>query len=229
MNEIAAPHASANSRHRWVLVAVLVAAATLLTVLGASLQPRSAMAAKPVAKDGKIYACYKVRGKPKGSMRMLLGTRHCKRGERRVAWIAAPSAGQPGPSSNPGAKGDRGARAEPGPEGDNDLAGLEASVGDLNVKIAALEGALSKISTGDLAGVLAKLEGISHTDLLGAIAAPAQLATVCGQVSGLVDQVNLLRNGLTGPLQTLTGTLLGPIFGSVEVPAALQPFCCPEP
>ena len=115
----------------------LVAITALVgAVLTAMVFVGSASAAPPVGKDGKIHACYRAKGKQKGAMRIVSGNR-CRRGERRVAWIAAGAAGtpgQPGARGGPGPQGPAGAPADP--------ALLEARIAALTLKIDDLEGLL---------------------------------------------------------------------------------------
>jgi hypothetical protein len=67
-------------------------------------------AARPlVGKDGRIYACYKVKGKPRGALRVVKGRKaRCRRGERKVAWTVVASTGRPGSEGSGGAHGSQG-------------------------------------------------------------------------------------------------------------------------
>jgi hypothetical protein len=65
-----------------------------------------ASAHKIVGRDGKVHACYRVKGKPKGAVRLVHRRARCHRGERKVAWPvtgATGQAGATGPSGGPGA------------------------------------------------------------------------------------------------------------------------------
>lgn len=116
----------------------LVAITALVgAVLTAMVLAGSASAAPPVGKDGKIHACYKAKGKRKGAMRIVSGNKRCRRGERRVAWIAAGAAGRPG---QPGARGGSGPQGPAGAPADPAL--LEARIAALTLKIDDLEGLL---------------------------------------------------------------------------------------
>jgi hypothetical protein len=42
----------------------------------------------PGGKNGTIQACYRVKGKPKGALRVVPAQQRCKRGERKVVWSA---------------------------------------------------------------------------------------------------------------------------------------------
>lgn len=62
-----------------------------IAMLGWHLESGSA---KPrIVKDGKIHACYKVKGKPRGALRVVKGRKgRCRRGERKVSWRVRPLA-----------------------------------------------------------------------------------------------------------------------------------------
>lgn len=197
---------SENPRFRIAAFATLIATGILLLAgLGGS------AIAGPVKKDGKIYACYKVKGKPRGAMRVLFKGKRCKRGERRVAWIAASSAHatqQSGSNGQPGSTGQQGTAGE----GDSELS---ARVNDLNLKVEGLE---------------AILKGVTNEDLAKAVAATPLVEEVCGQVSTLTSQSNLLGEELDSLVGILDGVvLLGEIFGVIDVPEALDPFACATP
>jgi len=197
---------SENPRFRIVALATLIATGILLlTGLGGS------AIAGPVNKDGKIYACYKVKGKPRGAMRVLFKGKRCKRGERRVAWVAAssPSVGQQsGSNSQPGSTG------QPGAAGENSSE-LSAQVSNLNLKVEGLE---------------AILKGVTNDDLTKAVGSLPAVESLCGQVPDLAKQANLLGGGLNGLIGVLTGVpLVGDVFDGVPVPdpLELEEFDCP--
>jgi hypothetical protein len=70
------------------------------------------------------------------------------------------------------------------------------------------------------------VDGLTNAELLDAVGAAPVLESVCGEVSGLITQSNLLGDSVDSLVTTLTGTLLGPVFGSVDPPDALDPFTC---
>jgi hypothetical protein len=85
---------------RYSALSAIVLAALLLVFAPA------ASAHKIVGHDGMIHACYKVKGKPKGAMRVVRGRAKCRRGERKVAWrVQGPAAqtGATGATGSPGA------------------------------------------------------------------------------------------------------------------------------
>jgi hypothetical protein len=239
MNEIAVP----NARFKpLTLVAVAISSAAVAILLGASLSP--ALAAPPVASDGTISACYKVKGKPKGSMRLLVKGKRCKRGERKVKWIAASSgpAGVTG-DGNAGAQGTPGTSGQSGGDSSTEAA-LNAKIAALTLKVDSLEGVLDGVTNGDLTGVVSKLDGVTNSDLTGAVDAVAGLTnaqlleavgavpvleSVCDQAASLTAQSNLLRGEVGDLVTTLSGSLLGAIFGGVSLPPALDPFACATP
>lgn len=242
MNPIAAPHASVKAP-----VALLVAAVIFLVAMVGT-----AGAAPPVGKDGKIHACYRVKGKPKGSLRVVPGNR-CKRGERKVVWSVAGSSGQTGANGQAGTtvSGQQGQGGSNGAAGSNEatlkteIAGLELKIaglegllqgvgkGDLNGllgRVNGLEGILDGVTNSDLTGMLDTLDGVTNTELLDTVASLPALDLVCEQNEKLAEQVNLLR-GVVG------GLGLAPaleIIGLLEIPTLptaldLNQFGCPAP
>lgn len=234
MNGIAVPHARVKTS-----IALLAGTAIFLVALVGT-----ASAAGPVGKDGQIHACYRVKGKPKGSLRVVPTSARCKRGERKVVWSVAGSSGQAGSTGQAGTGGQSGSSGTNGSSSPNEAA-LKTEVSSLSLKLEALEGILSGITHSDLAGSMATLNGLDNVKLLGAVDAVGGLtngqlldavdavplvADVCDQASALTSQSNLLRTGLNGLTTTLSGSLLGPIFGGVSVPPALtDPLTCPTP
>src|SRR5262245_53107830 len=100
------------SRTRLSLAVIGVLAAVAALSLACLATP--AAGAPLVGKDGKLHACYKVRGKAKGTMRLVRPRAHCRRGERKANWSIAGPAGQPGQN---GSKGETGAPGAPGESG----------------------------------------------------------------------------------------------------------------
>lgn len=92
------------------LVALLVGATLLLAGLA-----ESTAAARVVGKDGTLYACYRVKGKPKGAVRLVAKNAHCKGSERKVKWAMF---GGPVVPGAPGAQGPVGQTGATGPAGD---------------------------------------------------------------------------------------------------------------
>lgn len=222
METTAAPRPFAPRSLGIVSIAALGAALTLFACVAG---PAAAKQRSFVGGDGKIHACYRVKGKPKGMVRVVRGGNHrCRRGERRMAWSVAAAPGAPGAS---GAGGQAGS-GTPGASATGDSA-LEAQVNALTAKVAALEGLLQGVTNQDLAGMLATLNGVTNAQLHEAIDAVPLLETVCDQAAALTTQSNLLGTEFENLVTTLTGSLLGAIFGGISAPAALEPFSCPAP
>jgi hypothetical protein len=104
----------------------------LLILLGFAL---GAPAHKIVGNDGKIHACYKVKGKPKGALRAVRGRAKCRRGERKVAWAVSGPAAQTGAT---GAVGGPGADAAT-------IAALSERVDALTARVEKLEGVVEAV------------------------------------------------------------------------------------
>lgn len=207
MKENAAVHGFAN---RWkgpsslVLVGVV---AVLLICFGGT-----AAAAGPIGKDGQIHACYRVKGKPKGELRVVRSARaHCRRGERKTSWSLAGSAGLAGTGSA-GSAGGQGTAGQSAAAGSSDEAALKAQVGALSARVETLEGVL---------------DGVTNGALLGAIAAVPAVESLCDQSTALTKTANELGAGLGALVSVLKGTVLGSIFGGVGVPGELSAFSCP--
>src|SRR3954447_18329042 len=85
-----------------------------------------ASAAGIVAKDGKIHACYKAKGKGRGTLRVVRnGKVHCPKRWKKVAWYA---------SGVPGGQGEAGAPGSAGEGGTNGSSGLPGTTGTVVVK-----------------------------------------------------------------------------------------------
>lgn len=115
-----------------LLFAVIALAVGLTLVFGGA-----AGAKPPIGKDGKIHACYRVKGKPKGMVRVVKSPKaRCRKGERKVAWVAAGAIGAAGVPGPPGSA---------GPSGAASTATLEAKVADLTARLQSLEGVLAGV------------------------------------------------------------------------------------
>lgn len=120
-----------------VLVVVLVASLALFAWIGEA-------AARPlVGKDGKIHACYKVKGKPRGALRVVKSRKaHCRKGERKVAWTVAGASGQPGANGPQGSHGSPSTSAQQSSQSSalsEQISLLAARVDSLEEKLAAVE------------------------------------------------------------------------------------------
>ncbi len=186
----------------------------------------TALAASPVGKDGAIHACYKVKGKPKGTLRVVGAQKRCKRGERKVVWSAAGQNGSSGSAGQNGSSGSgqTGQTGTNGTSSPNEVA-LKTEIASLNVKIEGLEKILGGLTNGDLLGVVNTVKGLDNADLTETVKALPLVSSLCLQVPLLTEQNNLLRTvigglGLSAPLEAI-GLLKIP-----ALPAALDPFNC---
>lgn len=201
----------------------------MVGLFSALLLAGDAGAATSLIKNGKINACYKVRGKAKGSMRLLAGKGHCKHGERKLSWSVAGttgaqgatgaqggegSQGSTGPQGNPGAKGESGSGG-----GGATLANLETKVASLNAEVQALEDLLEGVGTGDLSGVVNKLNGITGTQLGDAVSSVPIVSSLVPKVSSVEGLLTGVGSGdLSGAVSKLsgvTGTQLNETVGDL--------------
>ncbi len=186
---------------RLSLAVVATATAFVLALTGSA-------AAKPlVGQDGKIHACYRVKGKPKGGLRVVKSAKaRCRRGERKVAWVASGAIGQ---SGAPGASGHQGAQGPNGSSSSSSI--LEEKVLTLTERVEDLE---------------AILQGVTNSQLLAAIDSVPVLAALCDQTAALTEQTGALGEALEG--LSLNALLLG-LGGALNIPGlpeALPDFSC---
>jgi hypothetical protein len=200
-----------------------VAGALALAVLVSStlLLGTSSAAAGVVARDGKIHACYKAKGKGKGTLRVVRRAKaKCPKRWKKVAWSVA---GTPGP------QGEAGARGETGPAGAQGIQGLPGR--NENVVVNELEDKVTELLT-KVQSLEAILKGVSNTQLKEAIAAVAKVealettvGSLCTQTGALTTQANSLLGSMEG-LNTILDTLLV-AFTPPSLPAPLGSFSCP--
>jgi len=200
-----------------VTLALLVAVA-----LCAAMIAGTAGAAKLVGKDGRVYACYKAKGKARGAVRLVPKHAHCKKGSKKISWGVTGPAGESGQSGENGGNGEGGSAGETGATG---AKGLEAKVQSLTEKVASLESVLKGITNADLLGMLSKLNGISGSQLQEAVASVVKVNALCTEATALTDQVNAVGESLGG-LELVTA-LLVTLERTVPVPAPLSSFSCP--
>jgi hypothetical protein len=86
------------SRLSLLFVAGLVASAALLSTAG------GAGAASPIGADGTVHACYKAKGKAKGTLRVVPTGKACKkkRHEKPIVWALKGPAGTSGAAATQG-------------------------------------------------------------------------------------------------------------------------------
>ncbi|HMI81481.1 MAG TPA: hypothetical protein VK480_06805 [Solirubrobacterales bacterium] len=132
-----------------IVIPALLAALALLLVS----TPPSAPAAMRLAKDGKVHACYKAKGKGKGALRVVRnGKVRCPKKWRKVAWYAVGPAGSQGTTGT-------------GLPGEDGLAGtkaLEDKVSELLTRVQALEANLAALlgTTQALCGQVSLLSAV---------------------------------------------------------------------
>src|SRR3954452_23691686 len=110
-----------------------------------------------VAKDGKIHACFKAKGKGKGTLRVVRSAKvKCPKKWKKVAWYASGPAGPQGVQGDQGQPGSTGATGAPGAQGapgrnENVVVNeLEDKVTELLTKLQSLESILKGINNTQL-------------------------------------------------------------------------------
>lgn len=186
----------------------------LLGVLSALLlATASASGASLIAKDGKIHACYKAKGKGKGTLRVVRNAKvKCPKRWKKVSWYASGVPGQQGEAGAPGSAGEGGTNGpsgSPGTTGTVVVKQLEDKVTELLTKVKSLEAILS---------------GINNQQLKEAIAKVPAIGALCTQAKALNEQSTALGTALGG-LTTIVDTLT--VMGLPTVPVALPAFECP--
>lgn len=175
----------------------------------------TAAAAGLVGKDGKVYACYRTKGKAKGTVRLVTKRKHCRKGEKKISWNATGASGE---------NGQGGSNGEPGALGELGLGGVETRVEKLTDRVESLESKLKGITNAALGEVIAKLQGVSGAQLQEAVKAVANVNALCSQATKLTDQTQALGGAFeTAKVIGLTGlSLMVP-----GLPTALPDFGCP--
>jgi hypothetical protein len=168
-------------------VALFVAAAVLLAAFcGTASSKRHAL----VGRDGKIRACYRVKGKPKGELRVVRSPRaYCRRGERKVAWSVATQTGTGGAQGVQGGQGAQGTTGQGGAQGALSSAVTE-QIDLLTSRIESLE---------------ATLAGVTNAQLLDAIGSVQLVKEVCAQTKALTLATNLLGTEFARPPSEVVG------------------------
>ncbi len=175
-------------------------------------------AAPLVGKDGRIHACYKVKGKAKGTVRLVRGAKvRCPRGWKKAAWSAA---GQPGTAGETGTPGESGSGAEGGQTGSKGDPGALTT----GTKVASLETKVTELLS-QVKSLESILAGVTNAGLKEAIGKVPVVTALCGQAKALNEQTGGLGSSL-GALNTVLGALF-PLFSPVALPPALPAFACP--
>jgi hypothetical protein len=221
MKRIASPHASIETRLRPAPAVALAAVVALLVGLVGT-----AGAAPPIGRDGTIHACYRVKGKQKGTLRVVPSAKkRCKRGERKVTWSVAGTGGQTGTSGQSATGGQAGAAGQAGQTGTTGSSGneavLQSKIASLTLRLEGLEGILNGVTHGDLLGVLGTLNGVNNTKLLDTVGAVEGLTN--GDLTGAVDALTGLNNTkLTDAVDALTGLDNAKLLGAVNAVQGLD-------
>lgn len=180
------------SHHR-IALSLLLCSFALLVVSG------SASASYPIAKDGKIYACFKTKGKAKGAIRVVRNAKvRCPRKWRKMAWNATVRPGPQGSPGDPGTPGGPGAQGTPGTAGNVVVEGLEDKVSEL----------------------LTRIEGLE--DLIPTV------QSLCTQAEALTTQVNAVEGAVEGLGLNAVLTTLGGVLEIPTLPGSLPSFSCPN-
>jgi hypothetical protein len=207
------------SRFGMLALALLAAAALCAAVVA------GAANGALVGKDGRVYACYKAKGKRKGAVRLVAKKTKCRKGEKKVSWSVAGPSGEGGEN---GQNGENGVGGEGGVGGEKGLSqqGLEKQVQSLTSKLTQVESVLKGINPGELSGMLSKLQGISPTQLQEAVASVTKVNALCSQTKELTNQSNGLGTAIGG--LSLIGALPGVELKKVApIPNPLSSFACP--
>jgi hypothetical protein len=176
----------ANPRSRLALVALSAVATMLFACLcGTASAQRNPL----VGRDGKIHACYRVKGKPRGALRVVRSPRaHCRRGERKVAWTVAGAEGTAGSTGAAGAPGGQGGDGTQGAI----TTTLTEQVKSLSARIDGLE--------ATLAGVCEQSEALTEqVNLVAEVVKGLGLNGVLKTLGGLLEIPELPK-----PLGTFT-------------------------
>jgi hypothetical protein len=203
------------NRHRLSLVGI---ASLAMAALCLGSLAESASAARLVGKDGKVYACYRTKGKEKGIVRLVAKRQHCRRGEKKISWNVTGAAGESGQN---GSNGESGGNGESGTQGEP---GLQSQVTGLTNRVETLEGKLKGITNTALTGVISKLGGVSAAQLQEAVTSVADVNALCVEAKKMTEQVNSLGTAL-GAAEVIGGLGLGLLVPGL--PTSLPAFGCP--
>jgi hypothetical protein len=208
-----------NSRGRIGAIAIALLAAAALCAAVLVGEASGAL----VGKNGRVYACYKAKGKHKGAVRLVPKKGKCHKREKKISWGTVGPAGQSGENGQNGENGTAGEGGAGGEKGATSTQALEKQVQSLTSKVTSLESVLKGITNGDLVGALGKLQGVTGTGLQEAVAKVPVVNTLCEQSAKLTDQSNALGKVFDG-LEVLGG--LGLSLFVPQLPAELPKFGC---
>jgi len=204
-------------RARSIRLAAVAVTALLAIALILAYASQPADASSLAGRDGMIHACFKAKGKGKGTLRVVRSAKaKCPRGWKKAAWSARGPAATGG-SGEEGSAGGNGEGGAPGTTGANGATGAKGTVASLEKQVTEL---LTKVKSLE-----SILSGINNTQLKEAIGAVPVVQTLCSQAGKLNEQSGKLGDSV----QALNG-VLGPLliaFAPVSVPTALPAFACP--
>jgi len=189
--ETKAVHRNPGSLNLRVVPIALLAA---LAALAFGIAPAAAKRHALIGRDGKIHGCYRVKGKPKGMLRVVRARHYrCRRGERKVSWSVVAKSGATG---TPGAPGVQGSAGQPGTQSTSETKLVE-QIDSLTNRVEGLEGLLA---------------GLTNEGLKEAVGAVPDVEQLCAQTPVLAGQANALQEvienlGLNSVLTTLGGLL----------------------
>jgi hypothetical protein len=178
-----------------------------------------------VAKDGKIHACYKAKGKGKGSLRVVRSAKvKCPKKWKKVSWYASGPAGQQGASGSPGGSGETGTNGSNGLPGTPATAtvvkGLENKVTELLNKVTSLETVLNGINNQQLKEAIASIADVKALESV--------VGSLCSQSSTLTSQLNSVESAFGGLKLNAVLTTLGGLLEVPTLPGPLSSFSCPS-
>jgi hypothetical protein len=184
-----------------------------------------ASAASLVGKDGQIHACYKAKGKGKGSLRVVRSAKvKCPKKWKKVSWYASGPAGQQGASGSPGGSGETGTNGSNGLPGTPATAtvvkGLENKVTELLNKVTSLETVLNGINNQQLKEAIASIADVKALESV--------VGSLCSQSSTLTSQLNSVESAFGGLKLNAVLTTLGGLLEVPTLPGPLSSFSCPS-
>ncbi|HMC49033.1 MAG TPA: hypothetical protein VKH20_00145 [Solirubrobacterales bacterium] len=184
-----------------------------------------ASGASLVAKDGKIHACYKAKGKGKGTLRVVRSPKaKCPKKWKKVSWYASGPSGSQGEAGSPGGNGETGTNGSSGLNGTPATAtvvkGLENKVTELLNKVTSLETILNGIDNQQLKEAIGTIADVKALE--------AAVGSLCSQSSTLTSQLNSVESALGGLKLNAVLTTLGGLLEVPTLPGPLSSFSCPS-
>jgi hypothetical protein len=184
-----------------------------------------ASAASLVGSDGQIHACYKVKGKAKGTLRVVRSAKvKCPKKWKKVSWYASGPAGPQGESGGNGGSGETGTNGTSGLPGTPATATvvkqLEGKVTELLNKVSSLETVLKGIDNQQLKEAISSIADVKALE--------SAVGSLCSQSSTLTSQLNSVESALGGLSLNTALTMLGGVLNVPTLPGPLSSFSCPS-